>query len=295
MCIRDRLNALDIDWEVFCRMITGRYYEPNEKPWLNPLIAILNSWMDVDKIDYILRDSTMSGAVLAIIDKERILSAYDIKDDQLILSKAGFSVVSQLVYGRESLYLWLYTHHAVAYYQHLIKRFLKYLISQGFDIVPLFSLESLADGIDDSTIYDYMRDYRNLDEYTKLLWKQLYSRQYYKPLWKTPFECREKLSTFEANKLFLNPGQLEKDIIEKFSFPPDSVFVHEASFKTFESDAGANIWVSVGRETSRFDEKFHRSIYKDPKIIQKTPYIRVHPDLVGRREEIISFVKSWKA
>lgn len=288
------LENLGIDIELFCRMICGRVYEDDEKPWLNPLIAVLNSWMDVDKIDYILRDSRMSGAVLANVDKNRIISSFDVENNELVISKSGFSVVSQLIYGREALYLWLYTHHAVAYYQDLIKRYISKLRLAGVkDVQDLFTIGGLIKGADDNDLHHILRREKKRDSYTEFLYSQIYDRKFYKALWKTPFEANQLLGSLVMNKLLGNLERLEHDILndEDLNLPPNSVFAYEASFVPFEAEA--KVWVAIGEKYFKFGELFTESIYKVGHMITKTPYLRVAPDVYNRRDEIMDYLKKW--
>ena len=50
------------------------------------LANILNSPIDVDKFDYLLRDNYMTGADLVSLDKERLLSAFTINTGDFVLS-----------------------------------------------------------------------------------------------------------------------------------------------------------------------------------------------------------------
>lgn len=288
---KSNLSSLNVDLELFCRMICGNIYEHDEKQWLNPLISLLNSWTDVDKIDYILRDSKMSGAILANLDSDRILDSFDVDKNQLVISKSGFSVIPQLIYGREALYLWLYTHHAVAYHHALIRRYIDYLMSKHISFRHLFSFQGLLDGADDNQLHALLCQYKNRDSYTRLLCDNIYGRNFYKSLWKTPFECEQVLGDLVIDTILLDPRLLESDLIKKFRFPPHSVFVYEAGFAPFESSA--KLWLSIGEKDSKYEKWFHSSIYKQASLIKKTPYIRVSPEIIKRKTEIINYINKW--
>lgn len=87
-------ETLDQDICFIVRMILGlKYieYKP-EKQIRNCFIELLNSSnFDVDKLDYILRDTQMSGISNINVDVERLLSSINIVTKTVFLNKANFS------------------------------------------------------------------------------------------------------------------------------------------------------------------------------------------------------------
>ena len=126
----EKFDTLNIDKDLFSRMILGVDYEyTNSNSNKNPLIHLLNSHIDVDKLDYLMRDSMMSDVRgLISIDKERIIFSYKVFDKKLLLSSKALSVISNLVYGRNAMYMWVYNHQVVSYYTSIIRRYMDYLI-----------------------------------------------------------------------------------------------------------------------------------------------------------------------
>lgn len=71
----------DVDYAFICRMIIGCRYDENniESSIKNCIISLLNSsTIDVDGLDYIVRDSQMSGVSTFNIDYQRILNSFTI-------------------------------------------------------------------------------------------------------------------------------------------------------------------------------------------------------------------------
>lgn len=93
-------NIMDDDIEFMIRMVIGctydydsredykqkklLYNETNEKNWhielqlRNCIIGMLNSRLDVDNLDYVVRDSKFSGYANHVVDLERLLSSFTI-------------------------------------------------------------------------------------------------------------------------------------------------------------------------------------------------------------------------
>ena len=123
----------------FARCITGYKYENNQKDAgiLNCYIELLNSKiLDVDKIDYLIRDAYMSGFDSASIDYERLLGAISIEPLErsytVCYSKAALSVVENVVYAHDLEKKWIQSHPTVLYETYLIKKLFEEVIEQQF-------------------------------------------------------------------------------------------------------------------------------------------------------------------
>ena len=125
------------------RMITGAVYvEPEldakrhkEKLGLwekvaNVLITLVNGTaLDVDKLDYIIRDTWASGVKNTAIDMDRLVRSATIVrsvsrgEDHVCFAfkKSAISVVQSVIDARNYLYKWIYGHHTVLYYSHLLE------------------------------------------------------------------------------------------------------------------------------------------------------------------------------
>lgn len=138
--------------EFFARCITGyKFSEINEKNSLkNCFISLLNSKViDVDKLDYLIRDAYITGFDTVSIDYERLLSALTISDVdgqfELAYYKNAISVIENVVYAHDSERKWIQNHPIVLYenyiLQHIISSLSMKMDSEG---KKLFSLESLS-------------------------------------------------------------------------------------------------------------------------------------------------------
>ena len=125
--------GIDFDVEFAARMITGCTYpdpEPLKEKVYNQLIKLLNGdAIDVDKLDYILRDTWASGVSNVAIDVERLIGAMILRKIggriELWYHKSALSVIQSVVDARNYLYRWIYAHHTVLYYAKLLDRSLR--------------------------------------------------------------------------------------------------------------------------------------------------------------------------
>lgn len=110
------------------RMISGCLHfdqTPVQFQVENALIKLLNGkGIDMDKLDYIMRDTWASGVKNVSIDIQRLLSALIlekyINDIVPVFNKSALSVIQNVIEGRNFLYKWIYSHHTVSYYSNLL-------------------------------------------------------------------------------------------------------------------------------------------------------------------------------
>ncbi len=123
-------------WSFFARCITGYKYTESltdKKQLLNCLIELLNSSMiDVDKLDYLIRDAYMTGFENIRIDYIRLLeSIYVFRQNaeyRLCYYKTAVSVIENVVYARDAERKWLQNHPAVLYEAYLLQNILSDII-----------------------------------------------------------------------------------------------------------------------------------------------------------------------
>jgi hypothetical protein len=129
--IFDRLNKefsgrLELAKQIF----TGTYH----RKFLHQLVS---SQLDVDRLDYLKRDSFFTGVYEGTIGAERIIKMLNVVDDQLVVEEKGIYSIENFVSARRLMYWQVYLHKtsvaAEAMLILLIKR-AKKLTQSGKDI-----------------------------------------------------------------------------------------------------------------------------------------------------------------
>jgi len=138
--------------EFFARCITGYGYKDNGgmKSLYNCFIQMLNSKViDVDKLDYLIRDAYITGYYTVNIDYERLLTALTIVRQGdgygLAYYKSATSIIENVVYAHDSERKWIQNHPTILYEHYLLQHIME-LLEQMFntDTQRLFSIESLG-------------------------------------------------------------------------------------------------------------------------------------------------------
>lgn len=79
------------------------------------LAQLVSSQLDVDRMDYLLRDSLMTGAKYGVYDIEWIIKSIEIneKDDQIYVSAKGISAVEDYLQARHYMFRQVYFHRTL--------------------------------------------------------------------------------------------------------------------------------------------------------------------------------------
>lgn len=86
--------------------IDKKLREPNR--WF---YAIVSSALDADRLDYLLRDSTMAGVWTNRFDLGRLIDAMGVKDDEIVVDARARDVVESYLLAMEQMYASVYYHH----------------------------------------------------------------------------------------------------------------------------------------------------------------------------------------
>lgn len=112
------------------RIFRGSY----ERKFMNQLIS---SQMDMDRLDYLKRDSFYSGAVEGNINSERLITMLNVVNDELVVEEKGIYSVEKFLIGRRLMYWQVYLHKTSLVAEQLLIRVLKRakeLIGQGHEL-----------------------------------------------------------------------------------------------------------------------------------------------------------------
>lgn len=126
------LTKYNVDKELFSRMILGIQYRDTsiiQNGVKNSLIQLLNSSIiDVDRLDYIMRDMQMSGFDSTNIDIERLLESvtliYDSQKQRYSFGyeKNALSTIENVVVAHDAERRWIQSHPVVMYDSYLVKK-----------------------------------------------------------------------------------------------------------------------------------------------------------------------------
>lgn len=208
----------DVDEELFVRAIIGIEHKSESQDFLieNTVIGMLNgSLIDVDKLDYLLRDAYVTGFNTMALDVDRLFAGYTIvkyvdasstPKNVAAYKRGSLSVIENVTFANDLERHWIQNNPTIWYDMKLIQQAIelydKYMISKYKeelrDEKSIFTRTALSpDGYKDKGIPlrllcddDIICFLKNGDE-PQEIGKQFFDRSLrLKPLWKSETEFR---------------------------------------------------------------------------------------------------------
>ena len=107
------------------------------------LHQLVSSQLDMDRLDYLSRDSFFSGVSEGVISSERIIKMLNVKNDELVIEYKGIYSVENFLIARRLMYWQVYLHKTVLSAEYLLINVLaraRELVLQGSDLfaTPVF-------------------------------------------------------------------------------------------------------------------------------------------------------------
>ena len=193
----------------------------NGKGYLGPIVS---GELDVDRMDYLLRDSHNTGVAYGIIDYERIISNLQLEDG-LILDIKGVQAAEGALVSRYFMYPSVYQHHTTRIVNSMFRRALKKIIDD--DIIKERDIYKY----DDTDIISTFRNCEN--EYANDIISRLDNRHIpkrVKSIRLDNFKYPEKMYKIEAEAL----RKAEEEIAEDYGLHKDYVFINIAEYPRFD-------------------------------------------------------------
>lgn len=249
----------DFEKEFFARAIMGIEYSSTEIKYQirNCLISMLNgSLIDVDKLDYLMRDAYVTGYSTMKIDYERLLSGYVITKIKTkangeiyrpAFKKGALSIIENITYANDLERRWIQSNPTILYdcklIEHAIIRYNDYMMlkyeklklhGNVFNKVAI-SKEGFPEGDDiklrllcDDDIITFLK---NDDK--SIIGEHYFSRDMrYKPLWKSEAEYILKVKDGIAPKKLENMLDVLRGSLKKFRL----FFLNEEELKRLENE-----------------------------------------------------------
>ncbi|ALM47610.1 phosphohydrolase [Flavobacterium psychrophilum] len=134
------------------------------------MLQLISSQLDMDRMDYLKRDSFYSGVAEGNINSERLIQMFDVQDDMLVIEEKGIYSVEKFLVARRLMYWQAYLHKTSVAAELIMTKILKRakeLTQQGVHIPAsdplLFFMQNkvtLEDFNDDVlTQFSYLDDF----------------------------------------------------------------------------------------------------------------------------------------
>ena len=142
---------------------------------------LISSQLDMDRLDYLRRDSFYTGVTEGIIGSDRIIKMLNVKDDRLVVDSKGIYSIENYLTSRRLMYWQVYLHKTAVGYEKILVNTLmraRYLMQQGVDLFASPSLTYFLKNdvhfddqalqvyaeLDDSDIWSAMKAWKHADD-----------------------------------------------------------------------------------------------------------------------------------
>ena len=237
--LMNKINEeFDGELSMALEMFQGKYH----RKFFNQLIS---SQLDVDRLDYLKRDSFFTGVSEGSVNTQRIISMMNVCEDELVIDEKGVYSIENFLTARMFMYWQVYYHKTSALAEHLLVKILnraKQLISKSKNIEAYGNLkyflyktnfEKATDDVinrftqlDDTDMLSAIKMWQNADDFVlSYFCKAVAQRKFPKTVFSShPFEQNlidEKIK--KVNHFFeIDNGELLVEQISRTLLPYDT-------------------------------------------------------------------------
>src|SRR5712692_1542035 len=212
--IAGRLEAGGFDPKSLGRLAIGRLKD-KKRPYLDQIIS---SSVDVDKMDFLVRDSFHTGAGYGSVDVHRLLYTMDVIDGNLSVDGTAVATLESFVLARLESFRTIYFHRA----------------SRAVQIMIVKALEVAKDALD-LLDFDEPEDYLRLDDYkvwtdlkeckeSKRIIQDLEARRLLKCSYERTLYAKEELVSNVITKDNVRE-EIQRELAKKAKVPVDDIFI----------------------------------------------------------------------
>lgn len=119
------------------QIFKGQYHRPF-------MLELISSQLDMDRLDYLKRDSFYTGVAEGNINSQRLITMLNVREDRLVVEEKGLYSVENFLSGRRLMYWQVYLHKTGIGAEHLLQSFVQRLLELIGNKVPVSLPPALA-------------------------------------------------------------------------------------------------------------------------------------------------------
>lgn len=134
------------------------------------LHQLISSQLDMDRLDYLKRDSFYTGVAEGNVNSERLITMLSVINDELVVEEKGIYSVEKFLLSRRLMYWQVYLHKTSLVAENLLIRILQranYLVSQGQKLPASTVLSFFMKNKIDASLFsnEVLNQFSKLDDY----------------------------------------------------------------------------------------------------------------------------------
>ena len=160
------MNRLNVEFSGRLTEAISIFTDTHPKKFLHQLVS---SQLDVDRLDYLNRDSFFTGVSEGVISSDRIIKMLDIADGNLVIEEKGIYSVEKFITARRLMYWQVYLHKTVLAAEHMLINIIERARELAAEGVPLFGTESFLEFlVNEYSTSDFSENDRLLEKFASL-------------------------------------------------------------------------------------------------------------------------------
>lgn len=145
------MNRLNEEFDGLLDLAIKIFQNKYHKKFLHQLVS---SQLDMDRLDYLARDSFYSGVTEGKVGSERIIKMLDVDGDHLVIEEKGIYSIEKFVVARRLMYWQVYLHRTVLSAEHMLMLALKRAKDLSSKGEVLFASPALSTFLQNDYDYD---------------------------------------------------------------------------------------------------------------------------------------------
>ncbi|RZK57381.1 MAG: HD domain-containing protein [Pedobacter sp.] len=142
----------------------------------NFFCQLISGQLDLDRMDYLNRDSFFTGVSEGVISFDRIIKMFNVVDDQLVIEEKGIYSIEKFLIARRLMYWQVYLHKTVIAGEQLLVKILARAKSLTVKGVSLFATPALQHFLkNDVNEQTFFKDEYHLLQFSKLDDQDIYA------------------------------------------------------------------------------------------------------------------------
>ncbi len=134
------MAKLDEEFDGRLFMAISIFRDTYPKRFLHQLVS---SQLDMDRLDYLNRDSFFTGVSEGVISSDRIIKMLNVKDDHIVVEEKGIYSIEKFLIARRLMYWQVYLHKTVIAGEQLLSKILMRARELALSGTALFSTPAL--------------------------------------------------------------------------------------------------------------------------------------------------------
>ena len=200
----------------------------------NFLSQLVSSQLDMDRLDYLKRDSFFTGVSEGVIGTDRLIKMLDVVNDELVVEEKGIYSLEKFIVARRIMYWQVYLHKTVLAAENLLMKILEraqYIVRNN---IPVFASPALMTFLKSDVVKSdllpnspALADYTRLDDFDILtaikVWcnheDKILSQLSLSIVNRKLFRCQIQLEPFE----YFSIEQIREQIADKYRLKEDEL------------------------------------------------------------------------